>query len=145
MATGVTAPFFWFEILAGLLIPFCILVFAKNRQRQGLVVFSSVLVVAGVFFKRVWLLLTSFSHFNVPGAPGVSLGTVNAQQGGTDMWALAGTYVPTWVEAVVVLGVVALGALAFMALTRMLMPTNGTNVSTTKARRTIKSAVESAQ
>ena len=52
--------------MVGLLIPFCILAFAKNRQRQGLVVFSSVLVVAGVFFKRVWLLLTSFSHFNVP-------------------------------------------------------------------------------
>ena len=32
---GVTSPFFWFEIIAGLLIPFCILVFAKNRARMG--------------------------------------------------------------------------------------------------------------
>lgn len=145
MTTGATAPFFWFEIVVGLLIPFCILAFAKNRQRQGLVVFSSVLVVAGVFFKRVWLLLTSFSHFNVSGAPGVSLGTVNAQQGGTDMWALAGTYVPTWVEVVVVLGVVALGALAFVALTRMLMPTNRTNTSSADARRVVEPASESVQ
>ena len=56
MATGATAPFFWFEIVVGILIPFCILVFAKNRARMGLVAAASVCVVAGVFFKRVWLL-----------------------------------------------------------------------------------------
>ena len=82
MATGATAPFFWFEIVVGILIPFCILVFAKNRARMGLVAAASVCVVAGVFFKRVWLLLTSFVGFNVAGAPGVSLGTAAAQQGG---------------------------------------------------------------
>ena len=67
MATGATAPFFWFEIVVGILIPFCILVFAKNRVRMGLVAVASVCVVAGVFFKRVWLLLTSFVGFNVAG------------------------------------------------------------------------------
>ena len=66
MATGATAPFFWFEILAGVLVPFCILVFARNRARMDLVALASALVVAGVLCKRVWLLLTSFAEFNVP-------------------------------------------------------------------------------
>ena len=121
MATGATAPFFWFEIVVGVLVPFCILAFAKNRARMGLVAFASACVVAGVFFKRVWLLLTSFVEFNVAGAPGVSLGTAAAQQGGTGMWALAGSYAPTWVEIVVAIGVVSLAALAFMALSRKLL------------------------
>ena len=115
-------PFFWFEIVVGILIPFCILVFAKNRVRMGLVAVASVCVVAGVFFKRVWLLLTSFVGFNVAGAPGVSLGTAAAQQGGSSMWALTGTYAPTWVEIVVVIGVVSLGALAFLVLAQKLLP-----------------------
>ena len=75
-----------------------------------------------LFFKRVWLLLTSFVGFNVAGAPGVSLGTAAAQQGGSSMWALTGTYAPTWVEIVVVIGVVSLGALAFLVLAQKLLP-----------------------
>ena len=122
MATGATAPFFWFEIVVGILIPFCILVFAKNRARMGLVAAASACVVAGVFFKRVWLLLTSFVEFNVMGAPGVSLGTTAAQQGGTGMWSLAGSYAPTWVEIVVAIGVVSLGVLAFVVLAQKLLP-----------------------
>lgn len=121
MATGPTAPFFWFEIIAGLLIPFCILVFAKNRQRTGLVLGSCVLVVLGVLCKRVWLLFTSFITFNTDGAPGVTLGTQLAQQGGMDMWAAAGSYFPTWVEIVVVLGVVSLGTLAFLVMAQKLL------------------------
>ena len=123
MATGATAPFFWFEIVIGLLIPFCILVFAKNRARMGLVAAASVCVVAGVFFKRVWLLLTSFVELNVAGAPGVwRVGTTAAQQGGAGMWAPAGSYAPTWVEIVVAIGVVSLGALAFVMLAQKLLP-----------------------
>lgn len=57
-----------------------------------------------------------------PGAPGVSLGTAAAQQGGSSMWALTGTYAPTWVEIVVVIGVVSLGALAFLVLAQKLLP-----------------------
>ena len=89
---------------------------------MGLVAAASVCVVVGVFFKRVWLLLTSFVGFNVAGAPGVSLGTAAAQQGGSSMWALTGTYAPTWVEIVVVIGVVSLGALAFLVLAQKLLP-----------------------
>ena len=73
---GVTSPFFWFEIIAGLLIPFCILVFSANRQRPKLVILASALVVVGVFFKRVWLLFTAFVHSERVRRAGHLLGVV---------------------------------------------------------------------
>lgn len=65
LTTGPTAPFFWFEIICGLVIPFCILVFAKNRQSAVLINVACVLIVVGVFCKRVWLLFTAFIVPNV--------------------------------------------------------------------------------
>ena len=122
MATGVTAPFFWIEIIVGVAVPFLILVFAKNRANATLVNVASACVVAGVFCKRAWLLFTSFFMPNVQGAPGVISGSsVAAHASGMDVWAVVGTYAPTWVELVVVLGVVSLGVLAFMALSRKLI------------------------
>lgn len=122
MATGITAPFFWIEIIGGLVIPFCLMVFAKNRANMKLVGVSCVLVILGVFCKRVWLLFTSFYTFNISGAPGAISGSTAARGAlGVDVWAILGTYSPTWVEIVVVLGVVALGVLAFIALSRKLL------------------------
>lgn len=123
MTTGATAPFFWFEVVAGLIAPFCILAFERNRARTPLVVAASALVVAGVLCKRVWLLFTSFHAFNVQGAPGVMSGSTAARaSAGMDSWAMAGTYAPTGVEAVIVCGVIAAGALAFIVLSRRLLP-----------------------
>lgn len=122
MAMGITAPFFWIEIIGGLVIPFCLMVFEKNRANMKLVGVSCVLVIVGVFCKRVWLLFTSFFTFNISGAPGVISGSTAARgASGMDAWATFGTYSPTWVEIVVVLGVVALGVLAFIALSRKLL------------------------
>ena len=56
------------EIVGGLVVPFLVLVFAKNRERTGLVGGASVLVIAGVLCKRLWLLFTSFIVPNVEGA-----------------------------------------------------------------------------
>lgn len=113
MVSGPTAPFFWAEVVGGLAVPFLILVFAKNRERTGLVVGASVLVVAGVLCKRLWLLLTAFVIPNIVGAPGVLSGA----------WMMAGSYAPTAVEVLIVLGVPSLGALAFMALgSKLLVP-----------------------
>ncbi|MDR1014879.1 MAG: polysulfide reductase NrfD [Coriobacteriales bacterium] len=112
--SGTSAPFFWGEVVLGLVVPFLLLVSAKARQSTPVVVVASALVVCGVFLKRVWLLVTSFAAFNVEGAPGVAYG--RSALSGTESWALAGTYAPTWVEVVVVLGVVALAALIYVAL-----------------------------
>lgn len=118
MTSGPTSPFFWFEIVGGLVVPFLVLVFAKNRERTGLVVGASVLVIAGVLCKRLWLLFTSFIVPNVEGAPGIM------SDGG---WALLGSYAPTVSEVLIVLGVVSVGTLGFMALgSKLLVPATET-------------------
>ena len=122
LTTGATAPFFWFEIVGGLVIPFCILVFSKNREKQGLVMLSSALVICGVFCKRIWLLFTSFITPNVYGAPGIMSGSsVAAHSTGVNVFAVTSSYAPTVIEIVVALGVVAVGILAFMALAGSLL------------------------
>lgn len=125
MATGATAPFFWFEIIGGLVVPFCILVFAKNRENTALVVTASVLVVLGVFCKRVWLLLTAFVLPNVAGAPGIALGTFAAQEGGAGMWSLVGFYAPTLPEIMIAIGVVSVGAIIFWAIAQKMLFAKG--------------------
>ena len=55
---GATAPFFWIEIIAGVVVPFAILVFAKNRRRTGLVALAcagAFLAVYGVYFAVTYL------------------------------------------------------------------------------------------
>ena len=122
MASGITAPFFWIEIIGGLIVPFLLMVFAKNRANMKLVSVACVLVVLGVFCKRIWLLFTSFYEFNIAGAPGVISGSSAARgASGVDVFAMLGTYAPTWVEIAVAVGVVSLGALAFIVMSRMLL------------------------
>ncbi len=122
MLTGATAPFFWAEIIGGLLVPFVILAAAGNREKRGLVAVASVLVVLGVACKRAWLLFTSFITPNVVGGPGITTGTLTAQSGdATSVWATMGTYAPTAPEALIVVGVIALGALVFVLLCTKLL------------------------
>lgn len=122
MTSGATAPFFWFEILGGLLIPFVLLASAKRRERTGVVVAASALVMCGVFCKRVWLLFTSFTVTNVYGAPGLSSGSTAARGAdGFDMWALAGSYMPQPVEFAVVAAVVSFCILGIALLSKKLV------------------------
>ncbi|MDR2109558.1 MAG: polysulfide reductase NrfD [Coriobacteriales bacterium] len=116
--TGSSAPLFWGEVILGLVVPFFLLVSRRTRENTAVVVVASLLVVAGVFLKRAWLLLTAFVPFNVAGAPGVSYGRSELAQ--TEVWTLLGTYAPTWVEVVVSCGVVALAALIYVLLARRL-------------------------
>lgn len=119
---GATAPFFWIEIIAGVIVPFCILVFAKNRRRTGLVALACAGVVVGVFCKRIWLLFTSFIFPNASGAPGLISGSSSSQgAAGIDGWAVASSYAPTLPEIMIAVGMVALGVLAFLVLTKVFL------------------------
>ena len=122
LTTGPTAPFFWFEIICGLVIPFCILVFAKNRQSAVLINVACVLIVVGVFCKRVWLLFTAFIVPKVMGAPGIISGSSEAAHAtGTASFAVLSSYAPTPIEILVVAGVISLVILAFMVLASKLI------------------------
>lgn len=124
MTRGATAPYFWGEIVLGFIIPFLILVFAKNREKTGLVAFSSVLVVLGVFFKRVWLLFTSFIHPNVEGALGITTGRYTNSGDPTNLpnfWVTQGHYAPTLLEGTIFIGIIALGVLLFTLLARWVL------------------------
>ena len=122
LTTGPTAPFFWFETICGLVVPFCILVFAKNRQSAVLVNVACVLIVVGVFCKRIWLLFTAFIVPNVMGAPGIISGSSEAAHAtGTASFAVLSSYAPTPIEILVVAGVISLVILAFMVLASKLI------------------------
>ena len=138
MTSGATAPFFWGEIILGLAVPFCLLVFSKLRENTSVVVVASALIVIGVFCKRAWLLLSSFATFNVQGAPGVTYG--RADMAGTDVWAMIGIYAPTWVELVVALGVIALAALLYVLLAPKLFG----DKKATKTEESVAAATEKA-
>lgn len=123
MTTGATAPFFWFEVVFGLAIPFVLMVFEKNRAQTPLVLLVSGLVIAGVFCKRVWLLFTSFIMPNVYGAPGIASGSSVANHAqGDSIWATTSSFMPTLPEVLVCVGVISLGALAVMILSQVLIP-----------------------
>ena len=121
MLSGATAPFFWFEIVGGLLVPFLVLASAKNREKRGMVILASALVVLGVACKRVWLLFTSFIHPNVFGGPGITAGTFAAQEDPANMWMTLGSFAPTVPECLVTLGVISVGVLIFMVLSNKLV------------------------
>jgi len=114
--SGNLAPFFWGEMILGLLVPFFLLVFAKNREKTNYVLIASALIVVGVFFKRVWLLFSAFVYPLVPGALGVTLGQFNQGVDSTfipNIWASQGYYAPTIIEIIIFLGIIAAGTLVF--------------------------------
>lgn len=124
MLKGSMAPFFWAEIILGFAIPLAILLFRKNREKISLVVFSSVLVIIGVFCKRVWLLFTSFIYPNVDGSPGITLGSYTPKSDPAvynSFWSTLGQYSPTLVELTIVVGLLAFGTLMFIVLSRKIL------------------------
>lgn len=122
LLTGATAPFFWFEVVCGLVIPFVILVRAKNRESMKLIGAASVLICLGVLCKRVWLMFTGFATPNIIGAQGITLGTAAAQTGNaTTVWSLMGTYGPTLPEVVITVGIFAAAGLALVVMCSTLL------------------------
>ncbi len=118
MTSGATAPFFWFEMIAGILVPFIILVIPANREKRGMIILASVLIVLGVLAKRVWLLLTAFA---APFAAGKATLADTMVAQATSLGGIGAFYAPTVIEIVIVIGVLSLGVLAFMVLSNKLL------------------------
>ncbi len=119
LLTGPYAGFFWFEVIAGLVIPFVLLAVPRLRADTRWVAAASVLAVAGILIHRVNIVLNGLSYATVPYPPGVSIGT--AQPEGSTSFALVYFYQPALIEYLVAGGVICLGALVF-TLAAMKLP-----------------------
>jgi molybdopterin-containing oxidoreductase family membrane subunit len=89
LVAGPTAIIFWFQVVAGLLIPLALL-------RIGSLTAAGILAVLGVLAEKVWLL-----------AVGQAQPWLDLPQG---------SYLPSWVEGLAVLGVIAIGWLIYRAV-----------------------------
>jgi molybdopterin-containing oxidoreductase family membrane subunit len=100
LLTGRLAPVFWAEIVLGLLAPVVILVTRQGR-RPGLIAASSVLLLLGVFAKRINILFAAEFQPLVGLEPGIPGGRAGQSFRPDEV------YVPTWVEAGVLIGMTA--------------------------------------
>ncbi|HEX6128001.1 MAG TPA: NrfD/PsrC family molybdoenzyme membrane anchor subunit [Candidatus Limnocylindria bacterium] len=116
MLTGEYAPLFWFEVIVGLVVPFLILARRRLRADPRWVAAAAGIAVVGIYVHRLNLVLNGLSYSPVGLPPGVSVGTA---QDGTS-FAMSNWYVPSLVEWLVVLGVLAFGGLVFTFAARWL-------------------------
>jgi molybdopterin-containing oxidoreductase family membrane subunit len=115
LLVGRLAPVFWVEVAFGVVAPFAIFA-SRRRERRGWVVAASALALLGVFFKRINIVMTSMFVPLVglqPGIPGGRPGQPFRPDA---------IYVPTWVEAGILVGIaslvgflITLGVRAFVA------------------------------
>ena len=134
LLTGPYAGFFWFEVLAGLAIPFVLLAVPRLRANPGWVAIASAFAVAGILIHRVNIVLNGLSYATVPYPPGVSIGV--AQPVGQTSFALSYFYHPALIEYLVAGGVVCFGALVFTFLVLKLPMREGESGSHAAAART---------
>ncbi|TDA70266.1 MAG: oxidoreductase [Clostridia bacterium] len=125
LLTGSLAPFFWGEIILGVVLPFALLLSRSRRENRTVVGMASLGVVVGVFFKRVWLLFSAYLLPLINDPPGVTLGKYQVPAteawGSVSIWATAGSYSPTWVEYLIFIGIFAFGALLYSLGARYLL------------------------
>lgn len=105
---GQFAVLFWLEWVIGGIAPFLLLVVPQTRLRIDLVATASLLILVGVYAFQIELTTAGMANPLIPLAPGISVGTLTP---GAPVFQLVGHYVPTWVEYLIVLGLVALGAI----------------------------------
>jgi molybdopterin-containing oxidoreductase family membrane subunit len=116
MLSGPYQPLFLFEVVVGLAVPFLVLAVGPLRRRPGWVVLASAISIAGILVHRLNLVLNGLSVPNIALPPGLPIGV--SQVGSS--FAETAAYVPTVIEWLVVIGVLAFGGLLFTAAVRYL-------------------------
>jgi molybdopterin-containing oxidoreductase family membrane subunit len=96
---------FWTEWIVGGLVPFLLLVIPSLRRRFGAIGLASVLVMIGVYAYRVELVGAGLVRPLIQLPPGISIGT---QAAGASNFQFQGSYIPTWVEYTITVGILAL-------------------------------------
>ncbi|HEX7949685.1 MAG TPA: NrfD/PsrC family molybdoenzyme membrane anchor subunit [Candidatus Limnocylindrales bacterium] len=110
MLSGPYLPLFLSEVAGGLAIPFAILAVRRLRQNPRWVALAAGIGVVGIFIHRLNLILNGLSVPNLRLPPGLPIGL---PQDGASSFSMYYWYVPTVVEWLIVLGVLAFGALLF--------------------------------
>ena len=118
MLTGLYLPLFLFEVVGGLVVPFVILAIRPLRNDPRWVALASGIAIVGIFSHRLNLVLNGLSVPNLKLPPGLPIGI--AQSDPSYSFAMYQFYVPTIVEWLVVIGILAFGALLFTLLARYL-------------------------
>jgi molybdopterin-containing oxidoreductase family membrane subunit len=125
MLDGPYAPLFGFEVLVGLVIPFLLLAGSALRRRPGVVGLAAALALAGIFAHRLEIILVGLNTAPLPYGPGTAIGT--PLDNGTS-FAVSSAYVPTGVEILIALGLVAFAALLF-TIGVLVLPLRGEGAS----------------
>ena len=110
MLSGQYLPLFLFEVVVGLLVPFLILSQRRLRSNPVWVGVAAAIGIVGIFVHRLNLVLNGLSYPNIEAPPGLPIGTPQ-EASFADFW----WYVPTLVEWLIVMGILAFGALLFTA------------------------------
>lgn len=111
LTSGPLAPFFWFEILAcAVAVVICVV---PRLRTDGLLIVGSILAIAGIFCKRVQLLVGGFQIPNIEFAAVADQYTVTNWGNGMDAAYSGLVYWPTGIEWMVALGVVGLAVALF--------------------------------
>ena len=118
MLAGPYAPLFLFEVVVGLLVPFLVLARRRLRASPAIVATMSILAIIGILVHRLNIVLNGLSYPLVEFPPGLSIGEYTPGQPSfiTSYW-----YAPSLVEWLIVLGVLAFGALVF-TLAALVLP-----------------------
>ena len=110
MLDGPYTPLFGFEVLVGLVAPFVLLAGSALRRRPAAVAAAAALALAGIFAHRLEIVLVGLNSAPLPYGPGTAVGT--PLDNGTS-FAVTSAYVPTGVEILIALGLIAFAALLF--------------------------------
>lgn len=106
LTTGALAPFFWLEVIGCLFT--AAVAFIPRLRTTSLIVVGSALAIVGIFCKRVQLLVGGFQVQNLEYSTPIS-GPVH------DPFVFGMVYFPSPIEVGVMIGVLGLGAFAFLA------------------------------
>lgn len=129
LLTGPFAIIFWPEVILGILLPLLLLSMKGTRSVGGLQATAGILVMLGVFAKRINIILPNLLNPNINDAPGISTGRYIASPETLNLasetsFSFQASYGPTTPEVIITVGVLSLVALIITVGIRWILSFN---------------------
>ena len=112
LTTGALAPFFWIEVIGCAIT--AVICFVPSLRKNPALVIAALLAIAGIFCKRVQLLVGGFQVANLDYPSTMTQFTITNWQNGMAGAYQGLVYWPTPLEFGIALGVIGLGALILL-------------------------------